>query len=284
MSVVDLEQLVAGTRPWTVLSGAGISTDSGIPDYRGSGVDQRRRPSIRYREFMREPHTRRRYWARSHVGYRWMAAAEPNDGHRAVAALQTEGLVGPVLTQNVDGLHQRAGAEDVVELHGSVDRVICTSCGQLTTRRSFAARLAELNPDFHTRSATIAPDGDADLPDDEVETFRVPPCLNCGGVLKPDVVFFGESMPRVRRDHASALLAESAGLLVLGSSLTVMSGYRLVLQADKAELPIAIVTRGQSRGDHLATVKVDASLSEVLPALARSTDRDRAADQDHPAA
>ena len=196
MSVDVLKDLLGRHQPWTVLSGAGISTDSGIPDYRGSGVDRRRRPSIRYREFMKEPHTRRRYWARSHVGYRWMAAAQPNDGHRAVATLQRAGSIGSILTQNVDGLHQEGGASAVVDLHGRLDRVMCTSCDVRSPRPQFGDRLAELNPDFHTRSATIAPDGDAELPDEEVEHFRVPPCLVCGGVLKPDVVFFGESMPR----------------------------------------------------------------------------------------
>jgi NAD-dependent SIR2 family protein deacetylase len=268
---VDLHDLLARHRPLAVLSGAGISTDSGIPDYRGSGIDRRRRPPITYREFMRDPAARRRYWARSHVGYRHVGEALPNAGHHAVARLQAAGAVGPVLTQNVDGLHQRAGAVDVVDVHGRLDRVVCTSCGALTARADLAERLAELNPAFEARVAAIAPDGDADLDDEAVNGFAVPPCGACGGLLKPDVVFFGESMPRDRREEAARLVAAAGGLLVLGSSLAVMSGYRLVLQAAAAGQPIGIVTRGPSRGDHLAAVRVDAGLSDVLRDLADAT-------------
>ncbi|WP_370324624.1 NAD-dependent protein deacetylase [Euzebya sp.] len=270
MDVRGLVDLLVAHQPVAVLSGAGISTDSGIPDYRGSGVDRRRRPPITYRAFMREPRTRRRYWARSHVGYRHVAAAVPNPGHRAVAALQRAGLVGPVVTQNVDGLHQAGGAVDVLDIHGRLDRVICTACGDVTARGDFGARLTDANPAFAARAASIAPDGDADLRDDEVDGFRVPACEPCGGVLKPDVVFFGESMPRVRRERAAAAVADAGALLVLGSSLAVMSGYRLVLQAAADRQPIGIVTRGPSRGDHLAAVRVDDGLSAVLDAVVRT--------------
>ncbi len=272
MDVTSLAQLLSAHGPFTVLTGAGMSTDSGIPDYRGSGVDRRRRPPITYREFMRSPQTRRRYWARSHVGYRFVGSARPNAGHIALAELQRTGALGRLITQNVDGLHQRGGSRDVVDLHGRLDRVVCTACRDLTPRDVFGRRLAELNPTFAARALEIAPDGDADLDDEEAATFTVPACLVCRGLLKPDVVFFGESMPRERRDAASVLLAGSAGLLVLGSSLAVMSGYRLVLQAAKAGQPVAIVTRGPSRGDHLAAVKVDDSLSDVLSQLRARSD------------
>lgn len=268
MDVTGLAGLLERHAPVVVLSGAGISTESGIPDYRGSGVDRRRTPPITYRDFMRDPVARRRYWARSHAGYRHVAAARPNDGHRAVTALQDAGLVGPVITQNVDGLHQQAGTAGVLDLHGRLDRVICTTCRVLTSRVELGLRLAALNPAFESRAAEIAPDGDAELDPDLVEGFRVADCRRCGGLLKPDVVFFGESMPRDRRDGASALLAAAGALLVLGSSLAVMSGYRLVLQASQAGQPIGIVTRGPSRGDHLADVRVDAGLGAALTALA----------------
>jgi NAD-dependent SIR2 family protein deacetylase len=266
--VVALVELLRRCRPVAVLSGAGMSTESGIPDYRGSGVDRRRRPPITYREFVRSEEGRRRYWARSAVGWRHMAAAQPNAGHLAVTALQQAGVVGPVITQNVDGLHQRAGTVGVLDLHGRLDHVVCLACGERTPREAFGVRLTADNPGFAARAATIAPDGDAVLSDDEVAGFRVPPCDRCGGVLKPDVVFFGESMPRERRERAARSVAGAGALLVLGSSLAVMSGYRLVLQAAAAGQPVAVVTRGPSRGDHLADVRVDAGLGEVLRAVA----------------
>lgn len=267
IGLAGLLGLLGRHAPVAVLSGAGISTESGIPDYRGTGVDRRRTPPITHRDFMRDPVARRRYWARSHAGYRHVAAARPNDGHRAVTALQEAGLIGPVITQNVDGLHQRAGTAGVLDLHGRLDRVVCTACGALTSRVELGLRLAALNPAFEARAAQIAPDGDAELAPDLVEGFGVADCRLCGGLVKPDVVFFGESMPRDRRDGASALLAAAGALLVLGSSLAVMSGYRLVLQAARADQPIGIVTRGPSRGDHLADVRVDAGLGAVLTVL-----------------
>ncbi|HUG85347.1 MAG TPA: NAD-dependent protein deacetylase [Euzebya sp.] len=264
MDVEPLVHLITDAAPLTILTGAGISTDSGIPDYRGTGVDRRRTPPITYREFMRDPAARRRYWARSHVGYRHVAAARPNGGHHAVTALQQAGLVGRVITQNVDGLHHRAGTTGVLGLHGRLDQVVCTSCADVRPRVEIGLRLAALNPGVEERAAAIAPDGDADLSRADSDRFRLADCRRCGGVLKPDVVFFGESMPRDRRDLAAEALAGSGGLLVLGSSLAVMSGYRLVLQAAKARQPVAILTRGPSRGDHLADVRIDAGLTEVL--------------------
>lgn len=266
MDAQALGSWLASTAPAAVLTGAGMSTDSGIPDYRGSGVDRRRTPPVTYRELLRSEHARRRYWARSHIGYRHIATARPNAAHLAVTDLQRAGLVGPVVTQNVDGLHDRAGTSRLLNLHGRLDRVVCVGCGDLTSRVSLGLRLAALNPDFEARASALAPDGDADLTDAQVEGFRIAGCRVCGGLLKPDVVFFGESMPRDRRDAASAAVSATPGLLVLGSSLAVMSGYRLVLQAAREGRRIAILTRGPSRGDHLADLRLDAGLGEVLPA------------------
>ncbi|MGI9018147.1 MAG: NAD-dependent protein deacetylase [Euzebya sp.] len=260
---MDLVTLLMTHSPMTVLSGAGISTDSGIPDYRGTGADRRRAP-ITFREFTHDPGARRRYWARSHAGYQYMRQAQPNRGHVAVTHLQHRGVVQHVITQNVDGLHQMAGTQNVLDVHGRIDRVRCMACDQVTSRDEFGQRLQRANRLFVAHGVQQAPDGDADLSHQQVADFVVPSCTNCAGILKPDVVFFGESMPRSRRDHASAWISGSGGLLVLGSSLAVMSGYRLVLQATNAGQPIAILTRGPSRGDHLATVRIDADLTDVL--------------------
>ena len=264
----DLLELLRARRPWTVLTGAGISTDSGIPDYRGRSGDRRRTPSITYREFMRQPAARRRYWARSHVGYARIGRAEPNAGHLALTDLQRAGLVGRVVTQNVDGLHQRAGTVDVLDLHGRLDTVVCTSCGLRRSREEMAADLDARNPGFDPTAGVVLPDGDVELPPEAADGFRVPPCPRCGGVLKPHVVFFGESLPPGRKEEAAAAVRAGEGLLVAGSSLAVMSGYRLVLQADAEDRPVGIVTRGVTRGDHLAAVRVDDGLSETLTAVA----------------
>lgn len=250
-----------------VLSGAGISTDSGIPDYRGGGAARRRRRPITYDEFVGDPEARRRYWARSHVGWRLMTDATPNSAHRAVAALQRAGLVTGIVTQNVDGLHEAAGATDVVALHGDLDAVVCLECGARLDRRDHRDRLAAANPGFDEHLATAAPDGDAELPTAAVASFQVVGCPVCGGVVKPDVVFFGELVPRHRVLHSSALLAASRSLLVLGSSLTVLSGRRFIIQARREGKPIAIVNQGVTRADVDATVRIDGGLSEVLADL-----------------
>ena len=269
-TVDELADVMRGRRT-LVLTGAGISTDSGIPDYRGDGRSARTSVPITHREFMDDPEARRRYWARSQAGYRHVGTVDPNDGHRSVTALQQAGLVAGVVTQNVDRLHQQAGTVDVVDLHGRIDRVICTNCGTRSPRDELAERLAEANPQYDALldvvSTPFQPDGDADVAAQLFETFTVVDCLVCGGLLKPDVVFFGESMPRERRDHASALLRDADGILVLGSSLAVMSGYRLVLQADRAGQAVSILTRGPSRADHLADVRIDAPLTPTLHAL-----------------
>jgi len=253
-----------------VLSGAGLSTESGIPDYRGpSGVLHARLP-MTIAEFRGSPEARRRYWARAHIAWRRIEAARPNAGHRAVAALQEAGVVRGIVTQNVDGLHQAAGARDVVELHGTLDRVVCLECGARSAREALDQRLRAANPYLDCDEAPASnPDGDAELPDEKVARFRLAGCECCGAdLLKPDVVFFGENVPWSRVQRCFELLDGSACLLVLGSSLTVMSGLRFVHQARQVRIPVAIVSRGATRGDLLADIKVDAALGEVLPTLA----------------
>ncbi|WP_329042782.1 NAD-dependent protein deacetylase [Streptomyces sp. NBC_00178] len=251
-----------------VLSGAGISTESGIPDYRGEGGSLSRHTPMTYQDFTAEAQARRRYWARSHLGWRTFRHARPNDGHRAVAAFEQHGLLSGVITQNVDGLHQAAGAETVVELHGSLDRVVCLSCGDLSPRRELARRLEEANAGFAPVAAAINPDGDADLTDEQVGDFRVVPCMVCGGILKPDVVFFGEAVPPQRVEHCRELVRAASSLLVLGSSLTVMSGLRFVRQAAEGGKPVLIINRDPTRGDRHARTRVALSLGPALLAVA----------------
>jgi NAD-dependent SIR2 family protein deacetylase len=254
-----------------VLSGAGLSTDSGIPDYRGATGSLRRHRPMTYQTFIRDPRGRHRYWARSYVGWRQIERARPNDGHRAVAALQQAGVVGEVITQNVDGLHQAGGARDVTELHGGLDRTVCLACGDMADRAVLDARLRTVNPGFRPEpTEEVNPDGDVELPEEALDRFVMVDCLACGrGLLKPDVVFFGETVPRNRVDHCFSLVDRARSLLVLGSSLTVMSGYRFVIHAAKRGIPVAIVNSGPTRGDAKADLKVDAPLGQVLPALAR---------------
>ncbi|MEU6356547.1 NAD-dependent protein deacetylase [Streptomyces sp. NPDC047072] len=251
-----------------VLSGAGISTESGIPDYRSEGGSLGRHTPMTYQDFTASAQARRRYWARSHLGWRTFGRARPNAGHRAVAAFERHGLLSGVISQNVDGLHQAAGSEDVVELHGSLSRVVCLSCGAVGSRRALALRLKEANPGFAPTAAAINPDGDADLTDAQVGDFRVLPCLVCGGVLKPDVVFFGETVPAPRVERCRRLVREARSLLVLGSSLTVMSGLRFVRQAAEAGKPVVIVNRDPTRGDHHALTRVALPLGATLTTVA----------------
>ncbi|THA34563.1 NAD-dependent protein deacetylase [Streptomyces sp. A1277] len=253
-----------------VLSGAGISTESGIPDYRGEGGSLSRHTPMTYQDFTGGAQARRRYWARSHLGWRTFRRARPNAGHRAVAAFGRSGLLSGVITQNVDGLHQAAGSEDVVELHGGLDRVVCLSCGTFVSRREVARRLEEANPGFEPVAAAVNPDGDADLTDEQVGDFRVVPCAVCGGVLKPDVVFFGEAVPPARVEHCRELIRGATSLLVLGSSLTVMSGLRFVRQAAGTGKPVLIVNREPTRGDPQAVTRISLPLG---PALSTVCDR-----------
>ncbi len=250
-----------------ILSGAGLSTESGIPDYRGPTGLARRAAPMTYQTFTGSAGARRRYWARSYIGWRHIARAAPNQGHRAVAELGRLGLLAGIITQNVDGLHQAAGASGVTELHGSLHRVTCLSCGQRTPRTDLDRRLAEANAGWDEAAALINPDGDAVLEDAATETFRVVDCRACRGVLKPDVVFFGENVPPERARACYAMVERASSLVVLGSSLTVMSGLRYVRHAAKLDLPVVIVNQGSTRGDAHATATLDAPLGQVLTAL-----------------
>jgi NAD-dependent SIR2 family protein deacetylase len=261
-----LTDLVAGGGV-VVLSGAGLSTESGIPDYRGPSGLARRATPMTFQAFTGSQAARRRYWARSHVGWRTIAHASPNAGHTAVARLQEAGLLAGILTQNVDGLHTAAGARDVIELHGNLERVVCLDCGRLSRRVELDERLRAVNRAWRARVLAVNPDGDVDLPDEDLDGFRTVDCSSCGGVLKPDVVFFGETVPADRVAACFSLVDDARLLLVLGSSLTVMSGYRFVLHAAKSGIPVAIVNSGVTRGDAKAALLLDAPLGQVLPLL-----------------
>ena len=251
-----------------ILSGAGLSTESGIPDYRGPTGLARRATPMTYQTFTGSAAARRRYWARSYLGWRHIARAVPNDGHRAVAELSRRGLLTGIITQNVDGLHQAAGASAVTELHGSLHWVICLSCGQRTPRTELARRLKVANPGWDAElAAAIKPDGDADLDDAAIASFQVADCSSCQGVLKPDVVFFGENVPRPRAEACYALVERSSALVVLGSSLTVMSGFRYVRHAARLGRPTMIVNQGATRGDAYAIATIDAPLGQTLTEL-----------------
>nr|WP_207457090.1 Sir2 family NAD-dependent protein deacetylase [Herbiconiux sp. SYSU D00978] len=257
-------ELLSG-RAVAVLTGAGVSTDSGIPDYRGEGATPRN--PMTFQQFLSDHSYRQRYWAGSHLGWRTFDAAQPNEGHRALAELERRGHVNGVITQNVDGLHQRAGSGKVVDLHGTLDRVRCLACDQFFARASVADRISRANPWLEQPDVvTINPDGDAEVRG--VERFEIPVCTVCGGMLKPDVVFFGEFIPPVKYDEAKALVLAADALVIAGSSLVVNSGIRLLDQAVKRKLPVLIVNRGETRGDRRATLKIDAGATQLLTALA----------------
>jgi NAD-dependent SIR2 family protein deacetylase len=259
-----------------ILSGAGLSTESGIPDYRGPTGLARSATPMTYQTFTGSATARRRYWARSHLGWRHIARAAPNRGHRAVAELGRRGLLAGIITQNVDGLHQAAGASGVTELHGSLHRIACLSCGRRTSRADLHRRLEAANLGWAAgQAAPINPDGDATLDDDATEEFQVVACVSCRGVLKPDVVFFGENVPRPRVEACYALVGRASSVVVLGSSLTVMSGFRYVRHAAKLGSPVVIVNQGPTRGDAYAAATLDAPLGQALTALvARIPERD----------
>jgi NAD-dependent SIR2 family protein deacetylase len=293
----------------TVLSGAGLSTESGIPDYRGpSGQARRAGQPMTYQEFTGSTAARQRYWARSHLGWRHVTGAAPNAGHRAVAALERAGLVRGVITQNVDGLHQAAGAASVTELHGSLHRVVCLSCWSRSAREELDARLRAANPAWtdavrdleptvsesdpfcpdpqgsaqsaSSKRIRLLPDGDVALA--ETGGFTVVDCLSCGGLLKPDVVFFGENVPRPRVEECFARVSASSALVVLGSSLTVMSGLRYVRHASSLGIAVVIVNQGPTRGDELAAARLDAPLGAVLTGLLQELGLDGGHRQDGP--
>jgi NAD-dependent SIR2 family protein deacetylase len=270
-SCAESPELIAllGGRRVAVLTGAGISTDSGIPDYRGPDSPPSNPMTIR--QFTSDPVFRQRYWARNQVGWRHMDETLPNAGHRAVAALEREGVVTGVITQNVDLLHTKAGSHNVINLHGTYAQVICLSCGQSMSRAALGEILDALNPGFVERveaagGLAVAPDADAVVSD--TASFRYLDCPSCGGMLKPDIVYFGESVTKAVVEQAFSLVDAADALMVAGSSLTVFSGYRLVRHAAALGIPVAIVNRGPTRGDDLATVKVDGGCSELLTLLA----------------
>lgn len=254
-----------------VLTGAGISTGSGIPDYRGPDGRQRADRPMTIDRFLSSPDEQRAYWARSHVGWERFRRARPNVAHRAVTRLQQDGLLTGVVTQNVDGLHTAAGTADVHEIHGRLDQVVCLDCRDVTPRDRLAERLTDANPGFREQvsadTTAVRPDGDILLHRADIDRFRYVACEDCGGTLKPGVVMFGEQVPRERYVAARDLVARCRALLVLGSSLAVGSGYRFVLDAHRRGLPVAIVGRGWTRGDAVARIRVDGDLCEVLPRL-----------------
>jgi len=248
----------------SVLTGAGISTDSGIPDYRGEGAAVRN--PMTFQQFQSSPEFRQRYWAGSHLGWKRFAASAPNDGHEALAAFERLGLSNGIVTQNVDGLHLRAGSKRVVDVHGSIDRARCLRCGQYFARTPLAARISELNPWLEeSDSHTLNPDGDADV--HNVDDFIVPDCTVCGGLLKPDVVFFGEFVPTRKFQLGAALVDQSEAMIVAGSSLVVNSGIRLVERAMRKKIPLVIINRGTTKADRRADVKIDGGASAVLGEL-----------------
>lgn len=268
-AVSELAWFLRGKRT-LILTGAGISTDSGIPDYRGPQGSLKKRSPVTYSEFMRNQESRQRYWARSALGWPVISSVEPNRSHYLVARLEASGLATGLVTQNVDGLHREAGSSKIIELHGNLARVICLDCGKFESRESLQGRMLRANPRWEEWKAEEAPDGDAELPVDITRSFQVPLCDSCGGVLKPDVVFFGENVPAPRVEEVFNMVEAADALLVLGSSLKVYSGYRFVERASRLGRPIGIVNLGATRGDHLASVRVDAPLLEVLPRLADS--------------
>jgi NAD-dependent SIR2 family protein deacetylase len=247
-----------------ILTGAGCSTDSGIPDYRDADGGWKRAQPVQFRAFMDERATRKRYWARSLVGWRRFRRARPNDAHRALAALEQQGRVGLLVTQNVDRLHQAAGSTNVVDLHGRLDLVRCMGCERRLPREELQQELLERNPDWCDLDACDAPDGDADLEGMDFSTFEVPACADCGGVLKPDVVFYGESVPGERVETAMQGVADADAMLIVGSSLMVYSGFRFARAAAGMGKPIATVNLGRTRADDLLSLKVTRSCVEAL--------------------
>ncbi len=265
--MTPLQQFIGAHSRLFVLTGAGCSTESGIPDYRDRDGQWKRAPPVTYTAFMHEPATRQRYWARSMIGWRRFGSAQPNATHRALAQLERRGQVELLVTQNVDRLHQRAGSQNVVDLHGRLDRVRCMTCGQYSARAAFQQRLLARNPAWAWLDAADAPDGDADLEGHDFSRFDVPACPRCDGIMKPDVVFFGENVPRDRVDAATRAWQAANAVLVVGSSLMVYSGYRFVHAAAQAGKPIAAVTLGHTRADPLLTLKVDTRSSDALAFL-----------------
>lgn len=266
----ELQQFINNSNKICVLTGAGISTESGIPDYRSEGVGlyarSDRRPVL-YKEFCESEQTRRRYWARNYVGWPRFSSFAPNVTHQILKNLEDEGKVSCVVTQNVDHLHSKAGSKNVIELHGTAFRVMCLNCDQKICRYELQKILQDNNRNMNAEPQMMRPDGDVELTQEQVENFVVPSCDNCGGVLKPDIVFFGDNVPRQRVDRVKQEVESADSLLVLGSSLSVFSGYRIILQAVEAKKPISIVNIGPTRGDQYAQVKIAGRCGEILPKI-----------------
>ena len=265
-SYLELRQLLHGGEV-LVLTGAGVSTDSGIPAYRDEGGAWKGRAPVQYRDFVASEAMRKRYWARSMLGFPLLSQARPNAAHLALRRLQAKGALSLLVTQNVDRLHGAAGHEDVLDLHGRIDQVRCLGCGAITHRQALQSELLERNPNFAPGIARVLPDGDAELADDDYERFQIVPCTVCGGMLKPDVVFFGESVPAERVARAMSALERSRLLLIVGTSLMVYSGFRFARAAARLGLPIAIVNRGLTRADELAKLKLSGNVGEILSGL-----------------
>ncbi|HET6655372.1 MAG TPA: NAD-dependent protein deacetylase [Gammaproteobacteria bacterium] len=264
--IADLAALVRGSRRLVVLTGAGCSTESGIPDYRDENGDWKHKRPVQFQDFIGSEAMRRRYWARSLVGWNRIAGAEPNAAHRALAGLEQGGRIHGLITQNVDGLHHKAGSRKVIDLHGRLDVVECLDCHATFSRAEFQAKLDRLNPGWHGLRATIAPDGDAALDGADFDAFKVPGC-HCGGILKPGVVFFGEAVPPDRTAAALAWLDEADALLVVGSSLMVWSGFRFVRRAAERGIPIAAINLGRTRADDKIALRVADRCGDVLTTL-----------------
>ena len=261
-----LAEFLSEARSLAVLGGAGISTASGIPDYRDRNGERKSAEPIQYQDFVRNEASRQRYWARSYVGWPRFSKATPNAAHYALAEMEAAGKVTTLITQNVDRLHHEAGSRSVIELHGDLGKVRCVSCGDSTPRDEFQQRLADSNPDWHAAAFRYKPDGDAELAEQSCAEFNVPGCAICGGIVKPDVVMFGESVPKERVGKAMCAVDDADALLVVGSSLMVFSGYRFARRAEALGKPIAIVNQGVTRADDIAALKVDEDCTEVLGA------------------
>ncbi|XP_051562727.1 NAD-dependent protein lipoamidase sirtuin-4, mitochondrial [Myxocyprinus asiaticus] len=266
----QLQAFVSQASRLFVISGAGISTESGIPDYRSEGVGlyarTDRRP-MQHSEFVRSAKSRQRYWARNYMGWPQFSSHFPNSAHLALKDWEDKGKLHWLVTQNVDSLHSKAGHQRLTELHGCAHKVVCLGCGHLTPRAELQKRFAALNPSWAASAGAVAPDGDVFLEDEQVLNFRVPGCDACGGILKPEVTFFGDVVNQTTVKFVHNKLAESDAVLVAGSSLQVYSGYRFLLAASERKLPIAIVNIGSTRADHLAEVRLSARCGEVLPAI-----------------
>lgn len=266
--VQSLAAFLNDAKSIVVLSGAGISTPSGIPDYRDRNGEWKQSQPIQYGDFVRSAAARRRYWSRSYVGWQRFSKAAPNPAHAALASLEASGKVDTLITQNVDELHTRAGSRNVIDLHGRLSKVRCLACDTVIERSHYQAALEQANPDWHAGVAAIRADGDAELENGDERGFNVPGCESCGGLMKPDVVMFGESVPRPRVHKAMEAVERADALLITGSSLMVFSGFRFARHAGATGTPIAIVNQGRTRADDLAALRIDADCAELLPQAA----------------